>query len=203
MLETRKQILSVRGRQRPTSYMFPLPSMREPHGRQRAGDEEERRSLLLGDTEGLSGSAGRLGLLTTDLDAQVVTETSVLAGLLHALEILTETGINHVGDELRVGTILDTSLSVEEPHGNAVLLWLGNNIGNLFNISFSKFTSTLVQVNLGNLEGQDGKTSTETLDDSKGEGGLLLSVNVGVLHTQDVHEVIGVLNNEARLKVTD
>ena len=78
-------------------------------------------SLLLGDTEGLSGSAGRLGLLTTDLDAEVVTETSVLAGLLHALKIFSETGVNHVGNQLGVGAVLKASLSVEEPLGDAVV----------------------------------------------------------------------------------
>ena len=81
----------------------------------------EARSLLLGDTEGLSGTAGGLGLLTTDLQAEVVTETSVLAGLLHALNVLTETGVNVVGDELAPGAVLDAALSVEEPLGEAVL----------------------------------------------------------------------------------
>jgi len=78
------------------------------------------RSLLLGDTEGLTGTAGGLCLLTSDLYAEVVTETSVLAGLLHALKIFSESGVNHVGNELTVGTILDASLSVEEPLGHTV-----------------------------------------------------------------------------------
>ena len=43
------------------------------------------RSLLFGDTECLAGTASGLGLLTTHLDSEIVTETSVLAGLLHAL----------------------------------------------------------------------------------------------------------------------
>ena len=141
--------------------------------------------------------------MTTDLDAQVVTETSVLAGLLHALEILTESGVHHVGDKLGVGTVLEAALSVQEPVWDAVLSWLGDNIGNLFNISFGQFTSTLVQVDLGNLEGQDGKTSTKTLDDSQREWGFLFSVNVGVLHTQDVHELVGVLDYKARLNSSE
>ena len=78
------------------------------------------RSLLLGDTEGLTGTAGGLGLLTSNLYAEVVTETSVLAGLLHALKIFSESGVNHVGNELTVRTILDASLSVEEPLGHTV-----------------------------------------------------------------------------------
>jgi hypothetical protein len=50
-----------------------------------------------------------------------VTETSVLTCLLHALEILTESCVDHVGNKLGVGTVLDASLSVEEPLGDAVV----------------------------------------------------------------------------------
>jgi hypothetical protein len=50
-----------------------------------------------------------------------VTETSVLAGLLHALKIFTETGVDDVGNELRVGTVTDATLPVKEPLGNTVL----------------------------------------------------------------------------------
>ena len=79
------------------------------------------RSLLLGNTESLSGTAGGLGALSANLDAEVVTETSVLAGLLHALKILTETGVDDVGNKLGVGTVTDAALSVEEPLGDTVL----------------------------------------------------------------------------------
>ena len=78
------------------------------------------RSLLLGNTESLSSTAGRLGLLTPDLDAKVMAETSVLAGLLHALQVFSESGVDHVGNQLRVGSVLDASLSVEEPLGHSV-----------------------------------------------------------------------------------
>ena len=162
------------------------------------GEEMQVRSLLLGDTEGLTGSAGGLGLLTADLDAEVVTETSVLAGLLHALKIFSESGINHVGDQLGVGTVLDASLSVEEPLGHAVLDGLGHNVRNLINICLGELASALLEVDLGDLEDEDGEAATESLNDSQREGCLVLSVNVGVLHTQNVLEVISVLNYEAR-----
>ena len=42
-------------------------------------------SLLLGNSESRSFSAGGLGVLTLDLETEVVAETSVLADLLHAL----------------------------------------------------------------------------------------------------------------------
>ena len=92
------------------------------HGHRFASTEFRlTRSLLFGDTEGLSGTAGGLGLLTADLYAEVVTETSVLAGLLHALKIFSESGVNHVGVNLTVASILDASLSVQEPFGDSVL----------------------------------------------------------------------------------
>jgi len=50
-----------------------------------------------------------------------MTESSMLADLLHALKIFSESGVDHVGVDLRVGSILDASLSVQEPLGNSVL----------------------------------------------------------------------------------
>ena len=44
----------------------------------------------------------------------------MLAGLLHALKILTETGVDVVGNELAPFTIADATLSVEEPEGDSV-----------------------------------------------------------------------------------
>ena len=52
---------------------------------------------------------------------------------------------------------------------------------------------------MGNLEGKGGETSTNTLDNSQGESSFVLSVNVGVLHTQNVLEVISICNYEACL----
>lgn len=81
----------------------------------------ERRSLLLGNTESLSSSSGGLGLLTLDLESPEVTETSVVAELLHALEILSESGVDDVGVALRVGSVLNASLSVQEPFWDSVV----------------------------------------------------------------------------------
>ena len=44
----------------------------------------------------------------------------MLAGLLHALKVLTETGVGVVGNELAPLTITDAALSVEEPLGDTV-----------------------------------------------------------------------------------
>ena len=79
------------------------------------------RSLLLGNTECLSCSSGGLSSLTSDLESPEVTETSVVANLLHALQIFSESGIDHVGVELGVGSVLNAPLSVQEPFWNSVV----------------------------------------------------------------------------------
>ena len=109
------------------------------------------RSLLLGDSESCSTSAGRLGFLTSDLESEVVTETSVLTDLLHALQVFSESGINHVGNQLTVCAILDASLSVQEPLWNTIVEWLSENVTNSVHFIFSELSCSAVQVNLSNF----------------------------------------------------
>lgn len=51
-------------------------------------------SLLLGDTDGTTAAARCLGVLSTDTETPVVSETTVGADLLQALEIFTELAVN-------------------------------------------------------------------------------------------------------------
>ena len=87
-----------------------------------------RCSLLSGNTEGLSASAGRLGSLTSNLDAPVVSETSMVLGLSHSLEILSVTSVQVVGDQLGPGAFFWVLLSVQEPLGDVVLSGSGEDV---------------------------------------------------------------------------
>lgn len=78
-------------------------------------------TLLLGDTDGSATATSGLGVLTTDTETPVVSETTVGADLLQALEILTELGVDTVGKDVGVLTIDDIALSVQEPGGDLVL----------------------------------------------------------------------------------
>lgn len=78
-------------------------------------------TLALGDTDGPATAAGGLGVLTTDTETPVVAETTVSADLLEALEILTELGVDTVGQNLRVLAVDNVALPVEEPGGDLVL----------------------------------------------------------------------------------
>lgn len=106
--------------------------------------------LLLADTDGASTTTGGLGVLTADTETPVVTETTVGADLLQALEILTDLAVEGVGDDLGVLAIGDVALSVEEPGGDLVLgggLEDGDDTLELFG---GEFTSTVrdIKVNL-------------------------------------------------------
>ena len=93
------------------------------------------RSLLSGNTEGLSTSTGRLGSLSSDLDAPPMSETSMVLGLSHSLEILSKSGVQGVGDELRPGSVLWILLSVQEPLWDVVISWSGDDVGD--NLDFA------------------------------------------------------------------
>lgn len=78
-------------------------------------------SLLLGDTNGPAPPAGGLAVLATDAEAPVVTETTVGTDLLQALKVLTELGVDAVGEGVDVLAVNDVALPVEEPGGDLVL----------------------------------------------------------------------------------
>ena len=159
-----------------------------------------RDSLLLGNSKSRSFSACGLGVLTLDLEAEVVAETSVLADLLHALQVFSESGVDHVGDQLAPGAVSDASLSVQEPLGNAVFDWLCEDVTNSVHFVFSKLASSTTWVNLSNFAAEDTETATNTLDSTEGEGGLMLSIHVCVLHSEQVLEFVSFLQDKCRLK---
>lgn len=78
-------------------------------------------ALLLGDTDGTASATGSLGVLSTDTETPVVTETTVRADLLQTLKVLTELAVETVGEDLAVLAIGDVALSVQEPGGDLVL----------------------------------------------------------------------------------
>lgn len=84
-------------------------------------DETNGLALLLGHTDGASTATSGLGVLTTDTQTPVVTETAVGADLLEALKVLTELAVQTVGNHLVVLAIGDIALSVQEPGGDLVL----------------------------------------------------------------------------------
>lgn len=92
-----------------------------PTRRKNPKSEAIRLTLLLGDTDGPAATTSGLGVLTTDTQAPVVSETTVGADLLQPLQVVTELGVDSVGENLVVLAVDDVALSVEEPGGDLVL----------------------------------------------------------------------------------
>ena len=157
----------------------------------------QRNLLLLGNTDSLTTTASSLGVLTTNLDTPVVAETTVSADLLQTLKILTELVIESVGQNLRVLTVTVVLLSVQEPVGDLVLARVLDNSNDLVDLLLGELTSALGQINVSLLAGQSGEAAAETLDGAEGNDNLLATINVGVKHTENVCEVLLVLDNKS------
>ena len=86
-------------------------------------------------------------------------------------------------------------LSVEEPLWNVVVGWSSDDVADYLDFLVSDLTSSLIAVDLGNLEGKEGESSSETSDLSETEWCLLFTVQVGVLNTKNVLEVVWIRKN--------
>ena len=92
---------------------------RNQEGQDASCRSQVRLLLLVGN--GAATTTGGLGVLTTDTETPVVTETAVRADLLEALEVLTVLAVETVGEGVVVLAVDDVALSVQEPGGDLVL----------------------------------------------------------------------------------
>lgn len=152
--------------------------------------------LLVGDTDSATTAASSLGVLTTDTETPVVTETTVRADALEALEVFTELGIEGVGEDLGGLAVLGVLLSVQEPVGDLVVQGVLQNLDNLVNLLVAQFTSTTTGINLGLLGSQSRQTTANTTNRGEGDSYLLATINVRVQHTNNVLELVLLENGD-------
>lgn len=76
-------------------------------------------------------STGRLGVLTSNFESPVMSQTSVHSDLFHSLNIVSELSVKLVRSDLLELAILEVSSSVQEPLRESVSLWVGNDLGDL------------------------------------------------------------------------
>jgi hypothetical protein len=99
---------------------------------------------------------------------------------------------NHLGTPYSARKKLENATELTEG--------LGDDVSNLLNFSFGEFAGTLGGVDLCDTENEEGEAATETLDDTETESSLMLTVDVGVLHTQNVLEIVSVRNDKSGLQ---
>jgi len=117
----------------------------------------------------------------------------MVLGLSHSLEILSQHGIEVVGNQLGELATSWVFLSIEEPFWNVVISWSGNDVIHSLDFILSHFTGSLLDLNLGDFKGKESKSSTDTLDLTKSEGSLLFTVDVCVLDSQNMLKLVWVL----------
>jgi len=110
--------------------------------------------------------------------------------LLQSLEILSELGVDLVRNELAPGSFLGVVLSVQEPFWDIIFGWSSEDVINLLNFSFSDLSGSLVEIDLSLLEDDVGESSTNTFDGGKSEHDFLGSLNIGILDSENMSELV-------------
>ena len=122
--------------------------------------------------------------------------------LLQSLEVITNLGVNTIREDLRVLSVNDILLSVEEPSGDFELGWVlddGHKALEFIRVEITSTTNMLerwrnsisentpfVEVDISFLANQVGVTTTDTLDLSQSIHDFAFSVNIGVEQTENV-----------------
>jgi len=119
----------------------------------------------------------------------------VLLSSTHSFEIFTELSIKCVRNQLRVLSTTGVTLPVQEPFWDVVINGISQDIINGLYLFFCQLTSALVNINLSLSKDKGSDTATNTFDLTKTIWGLLLSIQVSVLNTKNVVELISVLQN--------
>jgi len=127
-------------------------------------------------------------VLSTDSDAPPVTKTAVGADLLESLDVVTELGINVLGEDLAVLSGLEVLLSVQEPERDLELAWVLDDGDDLLDLIGGQFSCSLVDVDLGLFADEVSETASKTLDLGQSENDISLSFHVCIKNTQNVLE---------------
>ena len=128
-------------------------------------------------------------MLAADTVAVEVTETAMLASLLHALNILAEVGVEKVGVLVVRLAVLVVARTIEESEGEVVLLGVGDDVDDLVDLVGSHLTSPLLHVDLALLQDEVRETATHTLDGGQSVHDLASAIHVSVADTQNVLKI--------------
>mmetsp|Transcript_46774 Transcript_46774/g.134738 ORF Transcript_46774/g.134738 Transcript_46774/m.134738 type:complete len:170 (-) Transcript_46774:10-519(-) len=133
-----------------------------------------------------SATSSRASVLSTNSDSPPVTKTTVSSDLLKTLDIITKLSINVLGKDLVVLSCLEILLSVQEPKRNLELAGVLDDGNKLFNLIGSKFSGSLVNIDLGLFADEISESASKTLNFRQTEHNISLSLNVSVQNTKNV-----------------
>jgi hypothetical protein len=140
-------------------------------------------------------------VLTTDTETEVVADTTMGSDLSQAGEILAQSHVEVVSEQLRVGVVSDVLLSVKEPLGDAERQGVLDDLDDLVNLSQGELSGTLVLVNLSALADLVRETETNSLNPDQGEHHSSATVYVSVKDTAHKLELSFRDDKSLRLKM--
>lgn len=101
--------------------------------------------LLALISNGGSVSSGTLGVLSADLEAPPMSETSMKSDLLDSLDVFSESGVEVGRGDLAEFTVLEVKSLVKEPLGESITLRLAHNLGDALDLLVGHFTGADVK----------------------------------------------------------
>ena len=144
-----------------------------------------------------SSSSGGLGVLTSDLEEPVMSETSVLFDLLHTFDVLSDLGFEGVGGDVKVSSVSEISSAVESPDGDIESRGVGDDLVDLVPVSLGNLTGSQRRLDVGSSKDHMGESRSDTLDRGESVSNASPSFEVGVEDTLDVLEIVLFLDHEA------
>jgi hypothetical protein len=120
--------------------------------------------LALGGGAGTDTTTSGLGVLATDAETPVVTETTVRADLLEALKVVTELLVDLVRENVGVLAVDKVTLPVKEPSRDLELSGVLEDGDDTLKLVRVELSGALGEVNVGLLADNVGVTTTNTLD---------------------------------------
>lgn len=118
-----------------------------------------------------------------------MTQATMSPDLLQPLQIFPQFAVHVVGEHLRVFTIHDIALPIEEPGWNFVLRWVLDDRDDALEFFGGNFSSSFVQIDIGLFAHQIRVPASNTLNFREGVHDLLLAIDIGVEETKDELEV--------------
>ena len=134
-------------------------------------------------------TTSRLGMLTSNSETPVMSNTTVSSDLLQSFNVITELSIHVVSQQMRRSTGRSILLSVQHPIRDLELLGVLHDSNETLDFFFVQFTGSSAGVDFSLLADDKGVSSANTLDGGESEGDASLTIDVGVHDTKHVNKV--------------
>ena len=96
------------------------------------------------------------------IPTKVMPETSVGTDLLESFKIISELGCDTIGQQLRVLSVNDITLPVEEPHWDLELSWVLQNVHYSLKLIGVEISGSFAKINICLLANNVGKSTPDT-----------------------------------------